>query len=177
MIWFWNFTLYSFLGFLLEVSYSHATGGRPNRKCLRVLPLCPVYGLGACLILFFSGPVSSYPPAVFLLGAATATAVEYLTAVFYEAVLGVSFWDYSDLPGNLHGRVCLPFSLAWGVLSLSLVYCLHPLLSPSLALIPNPVSWTALAALAADTVLSAALLRRHRDIACLQWPAHEKTAG
>lgn len=177
MVIFWNFMLYSFLGFLLEVAYAHATGGRPNRKSLRVLPLCPVYGIGACFILFFSGLVKEYPPALFFLGAFTATAVEYLTGAFYETVLGVSFWDYCDLPGNLHGRVCLPFSLAWGFLSLPLVYWLHPLLSTPLTQIPSPVTWAALAALAADMLLSAALLHRYKDIACLNWPAHEKTAG
>ena len=177
MVTFWNFTLYSFLGFLLEVAYARATCGRSGRKCLRVLPLCPVYGIGACLILFLSGPASPYPPVLFLLGTLTATAVEYLTAVFYELVLGVSFWDYGDLPGNLRGRVCLPFSLAWGMLTLALVYCIHPALTPLLERIPAPVSWTAMAALGSDLLLSAALLRRYRDIACLQWPAHEKTAG
>ena len=48
MVWFWYFLIYSFLGFLLEVSYARITGGYPERKCLLVLPLCPVYGLGAC---------------------------------------------------------------------------------------------------------------------------------
>ena len=177
MVIFWNFMLYSFLGFLLEVAYARATGGRPNRKCLQVLPLCPVYGIGACLILFFSGSVKGYPPALFVLGCLTATAVEYLTAAFYDRVLGVSFWDYGHLPGNLYGRVCLPFSLTWGVLSLPLVYWLHPLFSAPLAAIPAPVSWTALAALSVDMLVSAGLLHRHRDIACLHWPTHEKTAG
>lgn len=177
MVLFWNFMIYSFLGFLLEVAYARATGGRPNRKCLWVLPLCPVYGLGACLILALSPPVTPYPPAVFLLGALTATGAEYLAAVYYETLLGVSFWDYRDLPGNFQGRVCLPFSLAWGVLSLPLVYWLHPLLSPLLGEIPAPVGWAALAALAADLLLSALLLRSRRDIGCLKWYTHEKTAG
>lgn len=177
MVLFWNFMIYSFLGFLLEVAYARATGGRPNRKCLWVLPLCPVYGLGACLILALSPPVTPYPPAVFLLGALTATGAEYLAAVYYETLLGVSFWDYRDLPGNFQGRVCLPFSLAWGVLSLPLVYWLHPLLSPLLREIPAPVGHAALAALLADLLLSALLLRRHRDIGCLRWYAHKKTAG
>ena len=177
MVLFWNFMIYSFLGFLLEVAYARATGGRPNRKCLWVLPLCPVYGLGACLILALSPPVTPYPPAVFLLGALTATGAEYLAAVYYETLLGVSFWDYRDLPGNFQGRVCLPFSLAWGVLSLPLVYWLHPLFSPLLREIPAPVGYAALAALLADLLLSALLLRRHRDIGCLRWYAHKKTAG
>ena len=177
MVLFWNFMIYSFLGFLLEVAYARTTGGRPNRKCLWVLPLCPVYGLGACLILAFSPPVTPYPPAVFLLGALTATGAEYLAAGYYETLLGVSVWDYRDLPGNFQGRVCLPFSLAWGVLSLPLVYWLHPLLSPLLGEIPAPVGYAALAALLADLLLSALLLRRHRDIGCLRWYAHKKTAG
>ena len=177
MVFFWNFTLYSFLGFLLELAYALATGGHLNRKCLRVLPLCPVYGIGACLILSLSGPVRAYPPVLFLLGTLTATAVEYLAAVFYERVLGVSFWDYMDLPGNFQGRVCLPFSLAWGALSLVLVYCVHPLLLPLLERIPAPVGGAAMAALGTDLLLSAALLRRYRDIACLRWSAHKKTAG
>lgn len=177
MVLFWNFMLYSFLGFLLEVAYARCTGGRPSRKCLWVLPLCPVYGLGACLILSLSGPARPFPPAVFLLGALTATGAEYLAAVYYEKLLGVSFWDYRDLPGNLHGRVCLPFSLAWGVLSLPLVYWLGPIFSPLLEQIPAPVGWAALAALAADLLLSALLLRSRRDIGCLKWYTHEKTAG
>lgn len=177
MVIFWNFMLYSFLGFLLEVAYARATGGRPNRKCLWVLPLCPVYGLGASLILLFSPLAKAYPPALFFLGAVTATAVEYLTAAFYETCLGVSFWDYGDLPGSLHGRVCLPFSLAWGVLSLVMVYGIHPTLSPLLVHIPQPVGWAAMAALGADFLLSSALLRRHRDISCLKWYRQKKTAG
>ena len=81
----------------------------------------------------------------------------------------MSFWNYGDLPGSVQGRVCLPFSLAWGVLSLGLVYWLHPLLSPWLAMIPAPVGWTALAALAADGLLTAAALRRSGSTACLRW--------
>lgn len=169
MIWFWSFLFYSFLGFLLEVTYSRATGGRANRKCLRVLPLCPVYGLGACLILLLSGPLLGHPPLLFFTGALAATVAEYVAALYYEKLLGVRFWDYHDLPGNLNGRVCLAFSLAWGVLSLPLVYWVHPVFAPLMANIPAPVSWAALSALLADLLLSSALLRRRGDIACLKW--------
>lgn len=169
MIWVWNFTLYSFLGFLLEVAFAKATGGRAQRKCLRVLPLCPVYGLGACLILLLPPAVKTHPLTLFTLGAAAATAAEYVMAAFYEDALGVSFWDYRALPGNLQGRVCLPFSLAWGLLALPLVYWVHPALSSWLAAIPAPVTWAALATLLADAALSTALLRIHGDITCLKW--------
>ena len=169
MVWFWYFVLYSFLGFLLEVAYARATGGRPDRKCLLVLPLCPVYGLGACAILLLARWTGGHPVLLFLLGGAAATAVEYLTAVFYEEVLRVSFWDYRDLPGSFQGRVCPVFSLAWGLLALGLVYGVHPLLAPFFQAIPMPLSSLALATLGADLLLSALLLRRTRDRTCLQW--------
>lgn len=169
MIWFWYAVLYSFLGFLLEVAFARATGGRPERKCLLVLPLCPVYGLGACLILLLPRRVQDFVPALFLLGGAAATAAEYAAAVFYEKVLGVSFWDYRGLPGNLQGRVCLPFSAAWGALSLVLVHWIHPLLRPWLEAVPLPVTLAALTAAGTDLLLSCALLRARGDIRCLRW--------
>ena len=169
MLWVWNFALYSFLGFLLEVGFAKATGGRPDRKCLLVLPLCPVYGLGACAILLLPPWATATPILLFVSGALTATAVEYLTALFYERLLGVSFWDYRGLPGNLQGRVCLPFSLGWGLLSLPLVRWVHPALSPLLRAIPAPLSWLALSALLSDILVSCLLLRHTGDRNCLRW--------
>lgn len=169
LIWFWSFLVYSFIGFLLETAFAAAIGGRPDRKGLLVLPLCPVYGLGACLILLLPRWVTVRPWTLFLAGGLTATAAEYATALYHERVLGVSFWNYAGLPGNLQGRVCLPFSLAWGVLSLGLVYWLQPVLAPLLARIPAPVSWMALVTLLTDGLLTAALLRRYGDTRCLQW--------
>ena len=169
MIWFWSFLTYSFLGCLLEEAYAAATGGRSGRKGLRVLPLCPVYGAGACLILFVTGGVTAWPPAVFFLGGLAATAAEYCAALYHERVLGVSFWSYDGVSGSLHGRVCLPFSLAWGVLSLVLVYGVNPALLPWLARIPAPVSAVSLAALVFDAALTLLILRQTGDTARLQW--------
>ena len=76
MIWFWNFITYSFLGFLLESAFAGLTGGRPYRKGLLVLPLCPVYGVGACLILALPNWVDRRPWALFLFGGLAATAAE-----------------------------------------------------------------------------------------------------
>ena len=165
----WSFIAYSFAGFLLETAFAWLTGGTAGRKGLLVLPLCPVYGAGACLVLALTAPVRGEPPAVVLLGGLAATAAEYLAALYLEKALGVSFWLYSDLPGSLRGRVCLPFSLAWGTLSLGLVHWLHPLLAPWLARIPAPVGWLTLATLLTDGLFTAALLRTTGDTASLRW--------
>ena len=117
MIWVWNFILYSFFGFLLEVAYARATGGRGDRKSLLVLPLCPVYGVGACLILLLPRTVIQNPFTLFLLGGLAATAAEYGMAILYERGLGVSFWDYTGLPGNLpQGKILVVIQLKAGPL-------------------------------------------------------------
>ncbi|MBQ8801726.1 MAG: putative ABC transporter permease [Clostridium sp.] len=168
MIWFWFFLFYSFVGFLLEVAFAWCTGGHPRRKCLLVLPLCPVYGLGACLILGASADLNS-PAALFAVGAVLATASEYCMAAFYEDILGVSFWDYSDLPFHIHGRVCLPFSIAWGLLSIPLVRWLHPLVSSVSFDPPAFVTVLMVTALAADGLVSGLLLRKFRTRDVLDW--------
>jgi len=172
MNWFWYLTIYSFLGFILEVSYALVTGGQRDRKCLLVLPLCPVYGLGACAILWLASFASNTPLWVLVSGMLAATAVEYLMAVWYERGLGVSFWDYHQLPGNIQGRVCLPFSAAWGLLSLALVYAVHPWIMAWTAAIPFPVSLSMLILVTTDTAVSSTMMRRTGSRACLRWYQH-----
>ena len=169
MEWFWYFLFYSFLGFLLEVGYAWWTGGPLDRKCLLLLPLCPVYGLGACAVLLLPGAVLRSPVLLVIYGGLTATAVEYSVSVFYQRAFSVSFWDYRGQLGNLNGRVCLPFTLAWGLLLLPMVYWVHPAAVRLFAVIPPPVSWAALAAFTADGIVSSVILRRTGDRTRLRW--------
>ena len=168
MVWFWYFFVYSFFGFLLEVAFARCTGGHPSRKCLLVLPLCPVYGLGACAIIL-AGEVTHSAPALFLLGAVLSTAVEYAMAVFYDTVLGVSFWDYHHLPLHIQGRVCLFFSLAWGLLTLPLVWWIHPVIAPLPAALPNTLSLCVLFTFLCDLLVSSVLLKHTGDRDSLNW--------
>ena len=169
MEWLWYFLLYSFLGCLLEAGYAWRVGGDPDRKCLLLLPLCPVYGLGVCAVLLLPEEVLSSPLLTAAAGGLTAVGVEYAASLFYQKVLTVSFWDYTGLPGSIHGRVCLPFALAWSVLLLPVVYWIQPAAAALAPAIPRPVSWAVLMALGADLTVSALLLRRTGDREQLRW--------
>lgn len=46
------------------------------------------------------------------------TAIEFLVGYILNIVLQLGIWDYSGMPLNLLGQICLPFSLAWYILSL-----------------------------------------------------------
>ena len=105
MKWFWYFFLYSLCGFILEVLFARAThAAKQDRKCFLLLPLCPVYGLGALGILAAASLLHRDPLLMALAGGGVATAAEYLMGLFYERVLGVAFWDYSHLPMNVGGE-------------------------------------------------------------------------
>ena len=99
MVWFWYFLIYSFLGFLVEVVYARSVGAaKRDRKCRLLLPICPVYGLGALAVLALPAAVRAHPLLLLPAAGAACTAVEYLTSIFYEKVFRVAFWDYSHLP-------------------------------------------------------------------------------
>ena len=167
--WFWYFVFYRLCGFGCEVLFSRLTGGRRDRKGMLLLPLCPVYGLGACAILLLPPVVRAHTMPLFFLGGLAAAGVEYLMAVFYEEGLGVQFWDYSDLPWNIQGRVCIPFTLIWGLMALTLVRWLHPLVQGFVWYVPAPLNLCALAAVGADLVVSSWMMRFTGGRDCLRW--------
>lgn len=46
------------------------------------------------------------------------TVVEFISGYIVNILLGLNVWDYSDLPYNFLGQICLLFSNIWFVLSL-----------------------------------------------------------
>lgn len=169
MRWLWYFILYSFGGFLLEVAFARAIRHpKRDRKCLLLLPLCPVYGLGACLIVWLA-PMGRGPLWVALAGGLAATAAELLMGAFYRYALGVEFWDYTGIPGSLGGLICPVFSACWAALSLALVYAVHPLVSALVRSIPAWLAPPTLIVLAADALVSCVALRREGTTEVLRW--------
>ena len=157
----WFFWIYSFGGYLVERAFAAATQAeRRERKCFLLLPLCPVYGLGMLAVL------ESWRQGPWLIaaGAAAATAVEYAVHWAYETFLGVEFWDYSHIPGNLGGRICLPFTLAWGVLAALTVWYVHPLAAALAASIPTWGTFAFLLLFSVDAVCSARFLWVTHDV-------------
>ena len=164
--WFWYFVIYSFLGFLLEVVFARLTRQRKrDRKCFYLLPLCPVYGLGALAILALPGWIQENALLLTAAGVLTATAVEYLVGVWDETVLGVRFWNYEGLPGSVGGKVCL----IWGVLALVLVRLVHPPVAAAAAALPVWLAPAAAVLVAGDGLYSALLLRRTGTTDALKW--------
>lgn len=170
--WFWIFIFYSLAGCFLERTYAHRTTGAAHvtRRCLLFLPLCPVYGLGVAAVL-------ALPPSMRqgiwlpIAGAFVTTAVEYVYHWACETFLEVKFWDYSGVAGNLQGRVCLIFSLAWGVLTAAALLLIQPPLEILIDRIPPFITYITLLIFTVDLVCSLRILSVSHSVAVLRGEA------
>lgn len=164
----WYFFGYGFLGYLLEKCFAWAVRSPHRvRKGFLLLPVCPVYGLALCAILALGAERIAGLWELIFFCALTATAVEYAVHWAYEAALGVRFWDYSATKFDVNGRICLPFSLAWGLLGALAVRRVQPMMAALAARVPLEVTNTLLLALALDALWSAGVLLRWGDIELL----------
>lgn len=154
----WYFWIYSFLGYLLEKSFAKLTHAKlQGRKCFLLLPLCPVYGLGMLAVLALP-PVCKEGIWLVAYGGLAATLVEYVVHWAYDTFLHVQFWNYAGLPGNVHDRVCLPFTAAWGVLTAAAVWWVQPGVERLAARVPWELTYLCLLVFAVDALASARFL-------------------
>ncbi|MCI8372439.1 MAG: hypothetical protein HFI75_08590 [Lachnospiraceae bacterium] len=56
-----------------------------------------------------------------LAGATVITVAELAFGYLVNIRLGWQIWDYSDMPLNLMGQICVPFSLLWILVSIAAV--------------------------------------------------------
>ena len=51
-------------------------------------------------------------------GSGIITGIEFIVGILVNKVLMLGVWDYSALPYNLAGQICLPFSIIWFFLTI-----------------------------------------------------------
>ena len=135
----WFFLIYSFLGWLMETAAAAARKGRLLNRGFLNAPFSPVYGLAAVLFAIFLPELRSAPIFLFIGGALLATALELITGVLLERIFRQKWWDYSNVPWNFNGHICLKYSLVWGVLSLLCLFVGNPLIVTFTGWLPRSV--------------------------------------
>lgn len=119
------FLFYSVLGWVWETSlYSVTQRHFVNRGFLNG-PYCPIYGVGAVVDVMALGWISN-PIALFLTGAILASIIEYTTSYAMEYYFHARWWDYSEKPFNLNGRICLEGAVVFGLFGLVLLKVVQP---------------------------------------------------
>ena len=137
--WLTFFYIYCFFGWIFESSYVSLKQHRfVNRGFLR-LPMLPLYGSGAIMMLWVSMPVQDNLFFTWCAGVIGATCLEYVTGYVMEQLFKVRYWDYSNQKFNIHGYICLTSSIAWGFLTIFMTHVIHRPIER--AVLSMPVWW------------------------------------
>lgn len=121
------FIIYSVVGYIIETIFGIITKGVwESRQSFLYGPFCAIYGLGAAIMIIFLHKYSKNYTRLFIGGFIVGSIVEYLVSWIGEMLLGVKWWDYSDMPLNINGRICVYFSIFWGFLALYLIASFNP---------------------------------------------------
>lgn len=90
---------------------------------------------------------------LFIGGFLAGSVIEYLVSLFGEMILHVKWWDYSDMPLNINGRICVFFSFFWGFLSIYLVASLNPKIDKFINFIKSKINIKVLKTLTISVII------------------------
>lgn len=136
-IYFLLFLIYSFVGWVLEVIYTLFTDKKLTNRGFFIGPYCPIYGVGALLIVIFLSKFQQHPFALFILAVVICSVLEYCTSYVMEKIFKIRWWDYSNNKFNINGRICLETMIPFGVIACLLVYVINPFLVLNLNKLPE----------------------------------------
>lgn len=121
------FIIYSVIGFIIETIFGLLTKGVvESRKSFLYGPFCGIYGIGAVVMIIGLQKFKKNNYTLFIGGFIIGSIVEYVISLIGEIIFHIKWWDYSDMPFNINGRICIWFSFFWGALAIYLMSHIHP---------------------------------------------------
>lgn len=121
------FIIYSVLGYIIETIFGIITKGTwESRQSFLYGPFCGIYGLGAIVMILALQYFNQNNNRLFIGGFIVGSIVEYFVSWYGDVFLNVKWWDYSHMPLNLNGRICVYFSIFWGLLGIYLISYVNP---------------------------------------------------
>ena len=161
----------AFLGWVMEVTCKLVQFRRFINRGFLIGPYCPIYGFGAVLICGLLSRFSGDPLAVFALALVVCGALEYITSYAMEKLFHARWWDYSQKPFNLNGRVCAGTLIPFGLMGLVIIYWVKPFFFGLFSAMNAQVRSVLCAALSCmllvDLVISTSVLGKIRSVANL----------
>ena len=167
------FFLYSFLGWCTEVAYATVKERRFVNRGFLGGPWCPIYGVGVSAVVTLLDGFQDSLLLLYLSSFVLVTLIEGMTGFIMDKIFHHKWWDYTGLPFNIGGYVCLPFSIAWGAACLVIVKGVHPVIERLVGLLPEAAGLALIcvltAGLAADlAVTTAGILKLNRRLDMLE---------
>ncbi len=138
-IYFLLFIIYSVVGWIIEMIDVAILNKKIVNRGFLIGPYCPVYGVGALLMLIFLNKYVYDPFILFCMSFLICGILEYLTSYIMEKLFKARWWDYSSNKFNLNGRICLGNLVLFGLGGIILFYIANPFVMKILMSISEPV--------------------------------------
>ena len=125
------FFAYAFIGWCIEVTLKYFQFHRFINRGFLTGPWLPIYGSGAALItIAVNGlsPLESSVGTTFVVSFILCGIIEYMTSFVLEKRFHARWWDYSQKPMNLHGRVWIGNLILFGLGGVLIVELFNPLI-------------------------------------------------
>lgn len=146
------FVVFSIAGWLIEVSLKYIQFHRFINRGFLIGPYCPIYGSGAVLVTIAvhlcAGTDAGYIE-TFLLSFLFCGALEYLVSWYMEKIFHARWWDYSDKPMNLEGRIWIGNLILFGLGGVFIVKLIAPWLFSLFEKVPQRILYALSICLAA----------------------------
>ena len=161
------FFIGSFLGDLVETIFCYVRSGvLMSRSSVVYGPFSIVWGFGCALLTAFLYKYREKSDRyIFVYGTVLGGAYEYICSVLSELVFGTVFWDYSEIPFNLGGRINLLYSFFWGIAAVVWLKILYPILSSWIEKLPvrtgTVLTWVMVVFMTVNMAISALALYRY----------------
>ena len=159
----------AFLGDITETIFCRITAGVwMSRSSVVWGPFSIVWGLAiaavTALLYKYRNRSDRF---LFLMGTFLGGAYEYLCSVFTEIVFGTVFWDYSNIPFNLGGRINLLYCFFWGIATVVWFKVLYPFVSSWIEKIPVKagkwITWVLIVFMCCNILVSCMALIRYDE--------------
>ena len=123
------FIIGAFAGWLLECVFKFVAKSYDRAPGILNTPFCILYGLGTVVLSKVINRVTDNVMILFILSMVVLSVMEYVTFVILKKIYNVQLWSYDNMTFNLDEKVCLEFSLIWGLLGALYIKYLLPILS------------------------------------------------
>lgn len=153
----WFFFIYAFLGWCVEVVYATVNSGKFVNRGFLNGAVCPIYGFGVIIIVATLTPLKENIILTYIGSVILISLLELITGWLLEKSFHQKWWDYSDMPFNINGYICLKFSLMWGIVCLLIINIIHPIIYNIIMLIPVALGRVTLGVFSAMTMVDIVL--------------------
>lgn len=156
----------SFAGVIVELLWCLVKNGYiESRSGLVYGPFNLLYGAGAVLLTVCLYKFRNRGAWIsFLGGILVGSVVEYICSWGQEMLFGSRSWDYSHMPFNINGRICLLYSIFWGFLGVLWIKRIYPIMAECILKIPNKagkiITWILVAFFAFNSFMTLTSMAR-----------------